>query len=144
MKQLSKALIGGLFLIVSAVYGGAAETHVITVGVDRPVFDDFKMLSDFIRSSSPGQPIPESLSKAGTAAMADIVALAERRADPYGWLSLDNAQQVHLDEGTVVQIATRVLDDPQTAGITLPVVIVRGQGYATVFGRADVIVPSGF
>ena len=144
MKQLSKALIGALFLIVSAVYGGAAETHVITVGVDRPVFDDFKMLSDFIRSSSPGQPIPESLSKAGTAAMADIVALAERRADPYGWLSLDNAQQVHLDEGTVVQIATRVVDDPQTAGITLPVVIVRGQGYATVFGRADVIVPSGF
>jgi hypothetical protein len=144
VKQLSKALIGALFLIVSAVYGGAAETHVITVGVDRPVFDDFKMLSDFIRSSSPGQPIPESLSKAGTAAMADIVALAERRADPYGWLSLDNAQQVHLDEGTVVQIATRVLDDPQTAGITLPVVIVRGQGYATVFGRADVIVPSGF
>ena len=144
MKQLSKALIGALFLIVSAVYGGAAETHVITVGVDRPVFDDFKMLSDFIRSSSPGQPIPESLSKAGTAAMADIVALAERRADPYGWLSLDNAQQVHLDEGTVVQIATRVLDDPQTAGITLPLVIVRRQGYATVFGRADVIVPSGF
>lgn len=144
MKQLSKALIGALFLIVSAVHGGAAETHVITVGVDRPVFDDFKTLTDFIRSSSPGQPIPESLSKAGTAAMADIVALAERRTDPYGWLSLDNAQQVHLDAGAVVQIVSRVLDDPQTAGITLPVVIVRGQGYATIFGRADVIVPSGF
>jgi hypothetical protein len=144
VKQLSKALIGALFLIVSAVHGGAAETHVITVGVDRPVFDDFKTLSDFIRSSSPGQPIPESVSKAGTAAMADIVALAERRTDPHGWLSLDNAQLVHLDAGAVVQIVSRVLDDPQTAGITLPVVIVRGQGYATIFGRADVIVPSGF
>ena len=144
MKQLSKALIGAVFLIVSAVHGGAAETHVITVGVDRPVFDDFKTLSDFIRSSSPGQPIPESLVKAGTAAMADIVALAERRADQYGWLLLDNSQQVHLDAGAVVQIVSRVVDDPQTAGITLPVVIVRGQGYATIFGRADVIVPSGF
>lgn len=144
MKQVLNALIGALFLIVSAVHGGAAATHVITVGVDRPVFDDFKTLSDFIRSSPPGQPIPESLSKAGTAAMADIVAVAERRADQYGWLSLDSAEQVHLDAGDVVQIVSRVVDDPQTEGSTLPVVIVRGQGYATIFGRADVIVPSGF
>lgn len=122
----------------------AAETHVITIEVARSIFDDYKALSDFAQDAPSEQAVPESVSLVGTAAMADIVAVAGSRADEHGWLALDTGQRVPLAAGDVVQIVPRVEGQPGTDGTTRRVVIVCGQGFATLAGRADVVVPSGF
>ena len=127
----------------TSVGANVGATYSVTVAIEQSAYDDVKALSDWIQNALPDAPIPDSLSQRGAAAMSDIVAAAQHRVDAGGGVITDAGEHAYLQPGDILRVSNHVLGAPQTAGTTLPVVIVVGQGYATILGRKDPAVPSG-
>ena len=119
-----------------------ATTYRVSVAVEQNTYDDFKTLTDWLKAAQPDDAVPAGISRRGTAAMAEIVAAAEKRSTETNWLTLDSGTAVVLADGDTLEVAGYVANVPATAGVVPLVVIVKGQGFAVTMGRKDLMVPS--
>lgn len=142
MKWFTSALTLALASLAIPGAAQAQQTYRATVAVEQATYDDFKALTDWLKAAQEGDPVPESISQRGTAAMAEIVAAAEKRTNDSNWLTLDSGAFVFLADGDTLQVAGYVANVPATAGVVPLVVIIKGQGFALTMGRKDLMVPS--
>lgn len=141
-----KTLIVGtalLLMLTPATASVSPTTYVVHVAVEPATYDDFKSLTDWITAASSEAPVPDAVLQPGTAAMAEIAAAAEKRVDRGRWLTLNDGSMVDLLDGDVVHAVPHVRDQPRTEPALSPVVIQKGQGFATTLSRKDIVVPSG-
>jgi len=142
MKWFTSALTLALVSLAIPAAAQAPKTYRVTVAVEQATYDDFKALTDWLKAAQESDAVPESISRRGTAAMAEIVAAAEKRTNDSNWLTMDSGAAVFLADGDTLEVASYLTNVPTTAGVVPLVVIIKGQGFALTMGRRDLMVPS--
>lgn len=120
----------------------AQQSHTITVQTEESIYSELRALVAWIIVRPQGADVPEELSIAGAAAMANVIATASRRVDEEGWLTLDDGAKVRLRPGDVLRVHWLRDGEPEQWRADAQVVMERGRGFAVVLGRVDLCVPS--